>query len=251
MSEDEAIEQRRVELRRGLAEVHERIEAAAGASGRDPEDICLIAVTKFFPLQDLQLLAELGQRHFGESRDQEASEKIPALRTSQDAPMHTHFVGQVQSKKARSLTRYVDTVHSVDRNKLVKALDRATQSALEAQERSQPLGVLIQVNLDHEESGDRGGIAPVLVPELAAKVASTEHLELRGLMAVAPNDVTADQKAEAFARLADTHGALLGEHPEATWMSAGMTADLEAAIHAGATHLRVGGAILGSRYSGR
>ncbi|MBW8173572.1 YggS family pyridoxal phosphate-dependent enzyme [Ornithinimicrobium sp. Arc0846-15] len=257
LSQDE----RRHQVQQGLAAVQGRITQAVQAAGRDSDDVALIAVTKFFPLSDCQLLLEMGQVDFGESRDQEASEKIPDLRdwaqargdngTSDSRPFTTHFVGQVQSKKARSLARYVDVVHSVDRPKLVTALDRAVQHACEAGERSEGMGALIQVNFDSDAAADRGGVSPSEVPALAEKIARSDHLRLLGLMAVAPQGAQGQEAQEAFDSLAAACHDLKQVYPQANWMSAGMSGDLEEAINAGATHLRVGGAILGSRYPGR
>lgn len=149
-----------------------------------------------------------------------------------------HFVGQVQSKKAGSVARYADVVHSVDRAKLAQALDRGAERA------GRVLDVLVQVGLD--TAGERGGVAPADLPGLAATVAGLEHLRLRGVMAVAPRE---GPPRPAFARLRELAEALRVEHPGATWMSAGMSADLEDAVAEGATHLRVGTAILGTRQS--
>jgi uncharacterized pyridoxal phosphate-containing UPF0001 family protein len=138
-----------------------------------------------------------------------------------------------------SLATYVDTVHSIDRDKLVFALDRAAAA------RGREIGALIQVSLagDGAQAG-RGGIRPDGVAELANSVAAAQHLRLRGLMAVAPLGV---DPGEAFAQLDTVARAVRADHPGATWVSAGMSADLEAAVANGATHLRVGTAILGSR----
>jgi len=153
--------------------------------------------------------------------------------------LHVHFIGQLQSNKAHSLATYVDTVHSIDREKLVRALDRAAASA------GRDIGALVQVSLSGDTSArGRGGIPLDSVAELADSVAAAPHLGLRGLMAVAPLGV---DPAAAFAELATASRAVRADHPEAGWISAGMSADLEAAVANGATHLRVGSAILGSR----
>lgn len=232
-------EERRAELRRNLERVHERVERACAAAGRDPAELTVIAVTKFFPAGDVDLLAELGVRAVGENRDQEAAAKLTEVRHRAD--LEVHFIGQLQSNKARSVAGYADVVQSVDRPKLVTALDRACEAT------GRRLGVLVQVSLDEDGAG-RGGVAPEQAGTLADAVARAEHLELRGVMAVAP--LGADP-APAFARLREVARGIQDRHPGATWISAGMSGDLEAAVAHGATHLRVGTAILGSRPSHR
>ena len=231
---------RREELSANLQRVRERIGAACLAAGRPREEVHLIVVTKFFPVEDIQVLCQLGVTDIGESRDQEASAKVAALPPEVRARLHIHFIGQLQSNKAASLAAYVDTVHSVDRPKLVLSLDRAAVAA------GRDIGVLVQVRLvgDSADGQGRGGIPPDGAPELANGVVAAQRLRLRGLMAVAPLGV---DPAEAFAQLAIVARDLRADHPGATWISAGMSADLEAAVANGATHLRVGSAILGSR----
>lgn len=230
---------RRDEVSAGLARVEERIAAACKAAGRSREDVQLIAVTKNFPGSDIELLCELGVTDIGENRDQEASAKIAALPQEVRQRLQVHFIGQLQSNKAHSLATYVDTVHSIDRDKLVIALDRAAAAA------GRDIGALVQVSLGAGLTvAGRGGIPLDGVAELANGVAAARHLRLRGLMAVAPLGV---DPGEAFAQLDRVARSIRAEHPEATWVSAGMSADLEAAVAHGATHLRVGTAILGSR----
>jgi pyridoxal phosphate enzyme (YggS family) len=230
--------ERRAELAANLARVRERIEAAWARSGRDPADLSLVAVTKFFPASDIELLVELGITAIGENRDQEASAKVSELTRRQD--VEVHFIGQLQTNKARSVVSYADVVQSVDRPKLVAALDRAAAA------RGVRPGVLVQVSLD--DPPDRGGVEPGGAGALADQVAACEHLDLRGVMAVAP--LGADPEG-AFARLREVAHDIQRAHPDATWISAGMSGDLEAAVAQGATHLRVGSAILGSRQSHR
>ena len=230
---------RRGELSGNLQRVHERIRSACDVAGRLPTDIALIVVTKFFPVSDVVALCQLGVTDIGENRDQEASAKIAALPSEVRERLHVHFIGQVQSNKAASLVSYVDTVHSIDRAKLVRALDSAAIAA------GRDIGALVQVSLSEGSSGPgRGGIPPEGVAELANSVAAADHLTLRGVMAVAPLGV---DPGTAFSQLAAVAHRVRVDHPEATWISAGMSADLEAAVANGATHLRVGTAILGSR----
>jgi pyridoxal phosphate enzyme (YggS family) len=230
---------RREELSHGLQLVRERIEAACTQAGRRPQDISLIVVTKFFPVSDVETLCRLGVTDIGENRDQEASAKIASLPSAVRQRLHVHFIGQLQSNKVHSLASYVDTVHSIDREKLVRALDRAAASA------GRDIGALVQVSLSGDTSvRGRGGIPLAGVAELADSIAAAQHLSLRGLMAVAPLGV---DPAAAFAELATAARGVRADHRDATWVSAGMSADLEAAVANGATHLRVGSAILGSR----
>ena len=148
MSEDAAEATRRAELQNGLEEVRGRVERACNAAGRDPRDVTLIAVTKFFPASDVRLLAGLGVRDVGENRDQEAREKVadPAV---VDLGLTVHFIGQLQTNKAASVVSYADVIHAVDRSRLVAALDRAAGAVSR-----RPL-VLVQVSLDDRPG--RGG----------------------------------------------------------------------------------------------
>ena len=226
---------RRQELATNLAQVEERIAAACASSGRERDDVHLVVVTKHFPRSDLDLLADLGVTDIGENREQEAFAKLddggvpPGVRT--------HFIGQLQSKKANAVTRWADVVQSVDRLKLVGALARGAETA------GREVTALIQVNLDPDADAHRGGADPADVPALADAIAGSS-LRLGGLMAVAP--LGGDPDA-AFALLARLHEALVADHPSAWMLSAGMSGDLESAVRHGATHLRVGTAILGTR----
>jgi len=224
---------RKEDLAANLAAVRERIAKACVAAGRTPEEVTLVAVTKTFPASDVRLLAELGVTDVAENRDQEAA---PKAASCQDTALTWHFVGQLQTNKARSVVSYSDVVHSVDRARLATALSRAAVAA----ERS--VRCLIQVSLDEAEG--RGGVRPDGVRALADTIAAAEGLSLGGVMAVAP--LGADP-APAFERLAEISHSLCAEYPSAKTVSAGMSADLEQAIVSGATHVRVGTALLGGR----
>jgi pyridoxal phosphate enzyme (YggS family) len=224
---------RRAELAANLQQVRDRITASAVAAGRDPVEITLVAVTKTWPAADVQALAELGVRDVGENRDQEAAPKHDACR---DLPLRWHFVGQVQRNKAASIASYADVVHSVDRLALVDALDRHAADA------GRRLVALVQVALNDEVG--RGGARAEDVPVIAAAVAAAAAVDLGGVMAVAPLRVDPDV---AFARLAEVAAAVQAAHPGARMVSAGMSGDLDAAIRHGATHVRVGTALLGPR----
>jgi PLP dependent protein len=233
---DDAARDRREELAGRLAEVEDRISGACSAAGRDRSSVTLVVVTKFFPVTDLELLADLGVRDVGESRDQEAVAKVAELKEATRRALHLHFIGQVQSRKAGSVARYADTVHSLDRSKVVAALDRGAAAA------GRRVQALVQVSLDDDPG--RGGVPPQDVRRVADEVAQSAALDLRGVMAVAP---LGGDAARAFARLQEVAAGLRADHPDARWISAGMSGDLEDAVANGATHLRVGTAILGSR----
>ncbi|WP_405645820.1 YggS family pyridoxal phosphate-dependent enzyme [Streptomyces uncialis] len=232
---------RREELARNLARVEERITAACTAAGRERAEVTLVVVTKTYPADDVLILGELGVRQVAENRDQEAAPKAAATTA---APLTWHFVGQLQTNKVRSVLGYASVVQSVDRGRLVTALSR------EAVRTGQEVTCLIQVALDADESGRgaRGGVGPKGVPELADLLADAEGLRLGGLMTVAPlTGPYAGRQREAFGRLMDLSTALRADHPAANMVSAGMSGDLEEAVAAGATHVRVGSAVLGVR----
>jgi PLP dependent protein len=229
-------EGRRAEIAANLDRVEARIAAACRAAGRDRAEITLVAVTKTFPADDVGHLAALGVREVGENRAADAAEKVAACREAGLTDLTWHFVGQVQTNKAALVAGCCDVVHSVDRARLVTALDKGAGAA------GRRLRVLVQVDLAGTDG--RGGAAPADVPAIAAAVADAEHLDLAGVMAVAPLD---EDPGEAFGRLAEVAEALRREHPGAVVVSAGMSGDLEAAVARGATHLRVGTALLGSR----
>ncbi|MFE2295432.1 YggS family pyridoxal phosphate-dependent enzyme [Streptomyces sp. NPDC059452] len=232
---------RKAQLAANLAQVEERIASACAAAGRKREEVTLIVVTKTYPASDVRILHELGVRHVAENRDQDAAPKATACA---DLSLTWHFVGQLQTNKVRSVTSYADVVQSVDRIKLVTALSAAAVRA------DRELGCLIQVALDAEsgERGERGGVAPDGIEELAAAVDAAEGLRLDGLMTVAPlAGPFAGRQRAAFDRLMEFASGLRTGHPAATMVSAGMSADLEDAVAAGATHVRVGTAVLGVR----
>ncbi|MFF2411194.1 YggS family pyridoxal phosphate-dependent enzyme [Streptomyces sp. NPDC058092] len=232
---------RKTQLAENLARVEERIASACIAAGRKREEVTLIVVTKTYPASDVRILHELGVRHVAENRDQDAA---PKAAECADLSLTWHFVGQLQTNKVRSVASYANVVQSVDRTKLVTALSAA------AVREGRELGCLIQVALDAEsgERGDRGGVAPDGIEELAAAVEAAPGLRLGGLMTVAPlAGPYAGRQRAAFDRLMEFSSRLRGNHPAANMVSAGMSADLEDAVAAGATHVRVGTAVLGVR----
>ncbi|RFU83572.1 YggS family pyridoxal phosphate-dependent enzyme [Streptomyces triticagri] len=232
---------RKAEIAANLAKVEERIASACAAAGRKREEVTLIVVTKTYPADDVRLLSELGVRHVAENRDQDAAPKAAACT---DLPLTWHFVGQLQTNKVRSVVGYADVVQSVDRPKLVSALSAAAVRA------DRELDCLIQVALDADEGGrgERGGVAPDGIEELAGLVADAPGLRIGGLMTVAPlAGPFADRQQAAFERLVEFSTLLRAAHPAANMVSAGMSSDLEQAVAAGATHVRVGTAVLGVR----
>jgi pyridoxal phosphate enzyme (YggS family) len=232
-------EGRRAELVSAVGAVRARIAAACEAAGRDPHSVTLVAVTKTYPARDVATLVRLGIQDVGESKDQEARAKVAdtaALLPGGPTPTW-HFVGQVQSRKARSVASYADAVHSVDRPKLVDALAAAAREV-----RDRPLAVFVQVSLDGDPT--RGGVPVAGLPALTDAVAACPELRLRGLMAVPPLGSDAE---EQFARLAELASQVRQTHPDADALSAGMSSDLEAAVRHGSTHVRVGTALLGRR----
>lgn len=238
------------ELAEALDRVRARIAGAARAADATVQPT-LIAVTKFFPAADVVRLHRLGVRDVGENRDQEASAKAREVAELVPGPLAWHFVGQLQSNKAKSVVRYASWVHSVDRASLVTALGKAVlrhrDEAAAGQAPAGPcaeqdLTCLVQVSLDAEEH--RGGVRPEDAVRLAEQIAATEGLRAGGVMAVAPLGAAA---GPAFDRLQAVSEQLRQALPEAAAISAGMSQDLEEAVARGATHVRVGSDILGPR----
>jgi pyridoxal phosphate enzyme (YggS family) len=240
---------RRAELAVNLAGITARIAAACAAAGRDESEITLIAVTKTRPASDVLDLAALGLTDFGENRDQEAAAKAAAVAQARAARAGTaevlavtwHFIGQLQTNKASSVAGYADVVHSVDRLRLVRALGTAARETLPLRA-GRPLTCLVQVSLDGDRA--RGGVPLTEFAQVADAIAAQDGLVLGGVMAVAPLGLPAE---EAFAPLPAISARARAVNPAATMISAGMSGDLEAAVSCGATHLRIGTALLGDR----
>ena len=231
---------RRAEIAANRAALEQRIATACVAAGRSRDEITVIAVTKTFPASDVGHLAALGLRDIGENRHQDAAPKVAECAAAGIDGLRWHFVGQLQTNKAGAVAAYADVVHAVDRLRLVQALERG------AEQEGRVLTALVQVDLDPAGRADptRGGAVADEARHLAAAIEAAGSLRFGGLMAVAPRTGDPD---EAFARLAVLVSELRSTYPHARMLSAGMSADLEAAIAHGATHLRVGTALLGSR----
>ena len=217
---------RKDEIAQNLQEVKERIQSAANSVNRDPNEVELIVVTKTFPISDIEILRDLGELNFGENRDQEAGPK------AQTIPATWHFQGQIQSNKIKSICEWADVIHSISSEKEIL---KFAQSARKHQ-------VFLQVSLDGQVG--RGGASPAELAQLADLVNESNNLDLLGLMAVAPLGV---EPMKAFADLAQINQGFAGQFPNSKFLSAGMSGDFEAAIKNGATHIRVGSSILGSR----
>ncbi len=227
---------RRDELAVRLTAVRQRIAVACQAAGRDPADVTLIAVTKTFPASDVRLLSELGVTDVGENRDAEAA---PKAAQCADLDLTWHFIGQLQTNKAASVVRYATFVHSIDRMRLIRALGTAARRA------ERVVQCLVEVSLDGDPA--RGGAVAGEVPALAEALTAEPGLVLAGVMAIAPLGMA---PAEAFGLLRDSAAVVRAVRPAATVISAGMSGDLEDAVAAGATHLRIGTALLGDRAPG-
>jgi pyridoxal phosphate enzyme (YggS family) len=218
------------EIAAALANVEDRITKAATAADRNRSDLTLIAVTKTYPASDVQILADLGVTNFGENRSDEGSEKSQAIAAT------WHFQGQVQGRKLKDIASWATYIHSIDSAEHITKLSRICA------EREREISIFLQLSLDG--APDRGGVLADQLGQLADQVAADSNLHLAGLMCVPPVEYGFDR---AFGEIAKVHGAFKMGFPDAIGLSAGMSSDFEVAIAYGATHLRVGSEILGSR----
>lgn len=219
------------------AEVTSRIESAAVSAGRRREDIELVVITKNHPASLVLELLQLGATNFGENRDQEAKPKAAEVAaTTSRNDYRWHFVGQLQSNKVKSALEYASVIHSLDRESLLHALQKAVET------RTNPLPVFIQLNLTDDPG--RGGIQHADLNAFAEKVLATPNLNLLGVMGVAALD---RDPAIDFETIRAASLKLQGLEPSAKYISAGMSEDFEVAIKHGATHVRIGSAITGKR----
>jgi len=223
-------------LQAAIRGIRDRIDAAAQAAGRRGAEVTLLAVSKTFPAADVIAAARAGQRDFGENYVQEALDKMAAVRAAApDLALRWHCIGPIQSNKTRAIAEYFDWVHSVDRLKVAERLSQQRPAGRAA------LDVLLQVNISGGAS--KSGAAPDAVPTLADAVARLPALRLRGLMAIPEPGAP----AQAYAQMHSLFGALRARHPGCDTLSLGMSADLEAAVAAGSTMVRIGTAIFGAR----
>jgi len=216
------------ELSGNLRRVQDRVDKAARHAGRNPSDITLIAVTKFFPASDVQHLYDLGHRDFGENRDDEGETKSVLI----PADANWHFQGQIQGRKISSLLDWADQIHSL------ASLDHASKCERVLSERGESREFFIQINMEPERA-DRGGIAITSLATFRDSLRAMTHINLLGLMTVPP--VESDPQS-AFALIAES-----AARENLTKLSIGMSGDFEEAIAVGATHIRIGSSILGSR----
>ena len=221
-----------------LRDIEVRIQDAARSAHRDPSDITLIVVTKFHPASLVRELYELGVRNVGENRHQEASLKAQECA---DLDLTWHFIGQLQSNKARAALEYADVIHSVDRPSLISAINKAWADSAATSDRG-PVDCFLQLNLTDDPG--RGGVQSGDLLEVAQTVLDSPAMNLLGVMSVAPLE---EDPARAFDAVAEASAKLRTLSPEARFISAGMSHDFVEAIAIGATHLRIGTAITGNR----
>jgi pyridoxal phosphate enzyme (YggS family) len=222
--------ERREFISSSLQDVKSRIASAAQLARRDLGEITLIAVTKTYPVSDVAILRDLGEGNFGENRTEEGSVK------SLEVPGIWHYQGQVQSRKLREIASWANVIHSLDQVSHIEKLNRICE------ETGRKIGVFIQLSLDG--APDRGGVVEQELGGLADAVAASSGLELKGVMCVPPVEY---EHQLAFAEIAQIHQRFISKFPSAKSLSAGMSSDFEIAIAHGATHIRVGSQILGSR----
>ncbi|MDC8759770.1 YggS family pyridoxal phosphate-dependent enzyme [Janthinobacterium fluminis] len=227
-------------IEQNLQAVHQGIVAAIQEAGRPAGDVALLAVSKTFGADAVLAAAQAGQRAFGENYLQEALDKIAAVAALLPrAGLEWHFIGPIQSNKTRPIAEHFDWVHTVEREKIAQRLSEQRPAGLA------PLNICLQVNISGETS--KSGVAPQQLRALALQVAALPHLRLRGLMAIPEPAVEFERQRAAFAQLRALYEQLRGDGLALDTLSMGMSADMRAAVVEGATIVRVGSAIFGSR----
>ena len=216
--------------------VGQQIKQAARLAHRQPEEITLLAVSKTRSADELRLLYEEGQRHFGENYLQESLEKIAALA---DLEIDWHFIGPIQSNKTRAIAENFDWIHSVDRLKIAQRLSEQRPDTLP------PLNICLQINISHEAS--KSGCLPCEAEALLHQIAALPHLTIRGLMAIPEATDDAIKQRTTLARMDTLFNRLQKQHPKMDTLSMGMSADMQIAIQEGATMVRIGTALFGPR----
>ncbi|MYM70704.1 YggS family pyridoxal phosphate-dependent enzyme [Duganella sp. FT134W] len=230
-------------IRQNLQAITATIVAAAQESGRPPDAVQLLAVSKTFGPEAVLEAVAAGQRAFGENYLQEGVDKIQAVQQAlgdSGPALEWHFIGPIQSNKTRPIAEHFAWVHTVEREKIAQRLSEQRPAGLA------PLQICLQVNISGEAS--KSGVAPQDVAALAHKVAALPNLTLRGLMAIPEPADDFDQQRAAFAQLRTVYDQLRADGLALDTLSMGMSADLRAAIVEGATIVRVGSAIFGARH---
>ena len=225
------------EISRNLSIVREQIEKAAVAAERNPTNVKLIVVTKNFPVSDVRALYDLGVREFGENRDQEGALKSAQL----PEDVNWHFQGQIQSRKIRSISNWAAVVHSLDSLDHARKFDAMGDAGTRSEAKVKDF--FVQINLEPDRE-DRGGVNPIDIENFLHILFSETQIAPIGLMTVAPQNMS---PVGAFSQLQELRADFVGRYPSLTQLSMGMSGDFEAAISCGATHIRVGSSILGSR----
>ncbi|WP_031519647.1 YggS family pyridoxal phosphate-dependent enzyme [Siccibacter colletis] len=227
------------EITHNLAQVREKIAAAAERCGRASEEVTLLAVSKTKPASAVAEAVEAGQRAFGENYVQEGVEKIRHFQDVGQTGLQWHFIGPLQSNKSRLVAEHFDWCHTVDRLRIATRLSEQRPAHLP------PLNVLIQVNISDEQS--KSGITLSELDALAAEIAVLPGVRLRGLMAIPAPETAYDRQFAVAHQMAVAFRALKQQYPSVDTLSLGMTDDMDAAIAAGSTMVRIGTAIFGAR----
>lgn len=227
-------------IKENLKKVTQEIIEAASAADRDPSEIHLLAVSKTKPVELIEEAIVQGQRAFGENYVQEGADKVQYFsKTQPDTKLEWHFIGPIQSNKSRIVAEHFDWVHTIDRLKIAKRLNEQRPLDMEK------LKVLIQVNISNEDS--KSGCSLDELEELITTVSEMENLTLKGLMCIPKASVDYDAQLSEFTQLSDALKKLQKNHPEMDVLSMGMSGDMQAAIAAGSTMVRIGTAIFGAR----
>lgn len=222
-----------------LTEIRQAIAQACAQCHRATSEVTLVAVSKTKPVAAISAAIAAGQRHFGENYVQEGVQKIQHF--SDDQSLTWHFIGPIQSNKTRDIAEHFSWVHSIDRIKIAQRLQQQRPAQLP------PLNVLIQVNIDDEDS--KSGVTPAQVVELAAEISQLPQLKLRGLMAIPRPSQEPDQQALSLAAMQRLFLQLKAQYSDLDTLSMGMSDDLSVAIEHGSTMVRIGSAIFGPRVS--
>ena len=227
-------------IKQNIHQITLQIENSIQKCGRRQNSVQLLAVSKTKPIELLEQAIETGQRAFGENYVQEGIEKVQYFQKNHsDTPLEWHFIGPIQSNKTRPIAEHFNWVHSVERLKIAQRLNEQRPEGLGE------LNVLIQVNISSEES--KSGTTSDEVMELAAAINAMPNLTLRGLMSIPANVSNYDEQLAAFTQLASIQNQLRAQYPQVDTLSMGMSGDMDAAIEAGSTMVRIGTAIFGTR----